>query len=107
MIEGLDFISSNEILLPYVLISNLLQKNREVYGSFRCLSFPFDKKMQNIDHTWETIDTRTIYYICICILYTVTIKTIFKFSLKNVFKKSSDFLYIWTIMIHKYFFKTL
>lgn len=56
MIEGLDFISSNEILLPYVLISNLLQKNREVYGSFRCLSFPFDKKMQNIDHERQLTD---------------------------------------------------
>lgn len=69
MIKGLDFISSNEILLPYVLISNLLQKNREVYGSFRCLSFPFDKKMQNIDHTWETIDRLELFIIYVYVFY--------------------------------------
>lgn len=62
MIEGIDFISSNEILL-LIFSSQIYYKRIEKFMDYLDKKI-FDKKMRNIDYTWETIDTDAIYYIC-------------------------------------------
>lgn len=62
MIEGIDFISSNEILL-LIFSSQIYYKRIEKFMGYLDKKI-FDKKMRNIDYTWETIDTDAIYYIC-------------------------------------------